>query len=102
MAKKKKDLDRRLSEKRRRRRAASTRIAPEMRQLIAVKLPPLLAKKRVTERELARSAGYKPRFIREILGGKSGRLTMRGLQKILAALDVTIDRFLGFRVSKDA
>jgi DNA-binding Xre family transcriptional regulator len=102
MAKKKKNGDRRLSGKRRRRRAASGGIAPETRQLIAVKLPPLLAKKHVTERELARRTGYKPRFIGEILGGKSGRLTMRGLEKILAALDVTIDRFLGFRVSKDA
>src|ERR1700754_4530786 len=80
--------------------SGSARLRPH--EQMAVNLRRILKRKRVSEQELAQLTGYKLRFVREILGGRSGRLKMNGIRKIAAVLGVRIESLVGSRVSAGA
>jgi DNA-binding Xre family transcriptional regulator len=77
--------------------AVSAAVRLKAHELLAAKLRRILEERRVSERELARRTGYKLRFVREILGGRSRRLSLEGMEKVAAALGVDVTDLVGNR-----
>jgi DNA-binding Xre family transcriptional regulator len=102
MRKKQAPKNRQLSESGSRTAAPSGAATLQPHERLAVNLRRILRSKRISEQKLADLTGYKLRFVREILGGRSARLKMRGIEKIAAVLGVRIESLVGSRVSAGA